>query len=143
MSNCFAFVLFAVCLVAVVEGAANNTCVAGCPPCTAGDTGGCCSQFIEYANKSYCDPYCMVANYQCCGCVVVNVTNDIFECFSCPASQTCFNNSRHQNPLPGNQTRWYCASGSALAPSRFYLAILALALLLFFLAIFFRHPVPW
>jgi hypothetical protein len=94
------------------------------------DTGGCCSQTFDFLNKTYCDAYCMVAEYQCCGCVVVNETRDLFECYSCPRGQACIENARHQNPLPYNQTGWYCASGSALTPSR-YLAAIAVALFLF------------
>ncbi|ELR13079.1 uncharacterized protein ACA1_097650 [Acanthamoeba castellanii str. Neff] len=133
-TSTFIQVLVALCLFSLftagVEGAANTTCPAPCDPCTGSDAGGCCSQYFDFLDRTYCDPYCMVADYQCCGCVAVNATQDIFECYSCPKGQACIENSRHLNPLPNNQTGWYCASGSALAPSR-YLVAVAVALLLF------------
>lgn len=88
--------------------------------------------FIEATNQTYCDPYCMVAGYQCCGCVVVNVTNDIYECYSCPGGQECIENTRAplDYTLPFNQSTWYCASASGLAPSLYFPVMLVVSLFL-------------
>ncbi len=103
----------------------------GCDsPCVGDDEGPCCASYVSFVNKTYCAPYCLVKDYKCCGCVVTNVTNDIFQCFSCPVEQECVEANGGWPNLPGDQKAWYCASGTSLAPHHLMLITFILALLI-------------
>jgi len=122
--------LLAMCLSPVL-GSSSPACGTLCPgfafSCVGTDSGPCCAEVMTNSTTACAySPYCLVDGYQCCGCVAINKTLNLYHCGGCPSHQKCVYDTPTR--IPG--TGWHCASGSSLTPHSLF--VLAIAIVLFF-----------
>jgi len=115
-------------------GDASKPCSTPGATCQGSDTGQCCWEELPGLNGTtpYCafSIYCMVQDYTCCGCRIIDAARGLYECGGCPKGSFCVNEAlTNGTRIPG--TSWHCSGATGLRS----VALVTMLALLFLLAL--------